>query len=149
MLLDQKLPVYPPQQYGPPPGHMAQGGYGPLQDPAAAAAGFHGMPMGQRPGYPIQLRMQRPSLRPPGVVPNQPNQLRLQLQHRLQAQQVGTNVHTHTHRIHTLTQVHAHTIFNYSTQAQPIGTNACTHTHLHTHSHAHTIYSYSTQAQQI
>ncbi|KAG5268810.1 hypothetical protein AALO_G00216740 [Alosa alosa] len=85
LLLDQKLPVYPPQQYGPPPGHMAQGGYGPLQDPAAA--GFHGMPvqMGQRPGYPIQLRMQRPGLRPPGVVPNQP--IRLQLQHRLQAQQ--------------------------------------------------------------
>ncbi|KAL2085169.1 hypothetical protein ACEWY4_018489 [Coilia grayii] len=89
LLLEQKLPVYPPQQYGPPPGHMAQGGYGALQDPSGGA-GFHGMPvqMPPRPGYPLQLRMgQRPGLRPPGVVPTQPNTLRLQLQHRLQAQQ--------------------------------------------------------------
>ncbi|XP_031439758.1 nuclear receptor coactivator 2 isoform X2 [Clupea harengus] len=89
LLMEQKLPVYPPQQYGHPPGHMTQGGYGPMQDPTGAP-GFHGMPvqMGQRPGYPMPLRMQqRPGLRPPGVVPNQPNSLRLQLQHRLQAQQ--------------------------------------------------------------
>lgn len=86
MMLDQKPPMYT-QQFGPPPSHMAQRGYpgAPMQDPA-----FHPMPgqMGPRPGYPM-LRMQtRPGLRPTGVVPNQPNTLRLQLQHRLQSQQV-------------------------------------------------------------
>ncbi|XP_053323732.1 nuclear receptor coactivator 2 isoform X2 [Spea bombifrons] len=61
-------------------GQMAQNSYTPMQDP-----GFH--PMGQRPNYGM-LRMQtRPGLRPPGMVQGQPNQLRLQLQHRLQAQQ--------------------------------------------------------------
>ena len=91
MLMDQKPPMYG-QQFGPPPSHMAQRGYpGALQEP-----GFHPLAgqMGPRPGYPM-LRMQvRPGLRPTGGVPNQPNTLRLQLQHRLQAQQV----HTHTHR---------------------------------------------------
>lgn len=53
-------------------------------------AGYHGIGGvgGPRPGFPM-IRMQpRPGLRPPGSVPNQPNALRLQLQHRLQAQQV-------------------------------------------------------------
>ncbi|XP_073719859.1 nuclear receptor coactivator 2 isoform X3 [Misgurnus anguillicaudatus] len=84
MMMDQKPPMYGQQQYATSQAHMQQGGYAPMQDPS-----FHGMPgqMGQRPGYPI-LRMQaRPGLRPTGVVPNQPNTLRLQLQHRLQAQQ--------------------------------------------------------------
>ncbi|XP_056155377.1 nuclear receptor coactivator 2 [Lampris incognitus] len=85
MMLDQKPPMYG-QQFGPPATHMAQRGYpgAPMQDPT-----FHPMAnqMGPRPGYPI-LRMQtRPGLRPTGVVPNQPNTLRLQLQHRLQSQQ--------------------------------------------------------------
>ncbi|KAM4606502.1 nuclear receptor coactivator 2 isoform 3-T6 [Polymixia lowei] len=85
MMLDQKPPMYN-QQFGPPASHMAQRGYPgpPMQDPA-----FHPMAgqMGPRPGYPM-LRMQtRPGLRPTGVVPNQPNTLRLQLQHRLQSQQ--------------------------------------------------------------
>uniref|UniRef100_A0AAY4AJN5 Nuclear receptor coactivator n=1 Tax=Denticeps clupeoides TaxID=299321 RepID=A0AAY4AJN5_9TELE len=82
LMLDQKLPVYS-QQYGP-PAHMGPGNYAAMQDP-----NYHGMPgqMGQRPGYPM-LRMQpRPGLRATGVGPNQPNTLRLQLQHRLQAQQ--------------------------------------------------------------
>lgn len=79
MLLEQKAPVFS-QQYAA-QAQMAQGSYAPMQDP-----GFHGM--GQRPGY-TALRMQpRPGLRPAGIVQNQPNQLRLQLQHRLQAQQV-------------------------------------------------------------
>ncbi|XP_041892431.1 nuclear receptor coactivator 2 [Corvus kubaryi] len=78
MLMEQKAPVFS-QQYAA-QAQMAQGSYAPMQDP-----GFHGM--GQRPGY-TALRMQpRPSLRPAGIVQNQPNQLRLQLQHRLQAQQ--------------------------------------------------------------
>uniref|UniRef100_A0A8D2Q026 Nuclear receptor coactivator 2 n=1 Tax=Zosterops lateralis melanops TaxID=1220523 RepID=A0A8D2Q026_ZOSLA len=78
MLLEQKAPVFS-QQYAA-QAQMAQGSYAPMQDP-----GFHGM--GQRPGY-TALRMQpRPGLRPAGIVQNQPNQLRLQLQHRLQAQQ--------------------------------------------------------------
>ncbi|XP_065151044.1 nuclear receptor coactivator 2 isoform X3 [Paramisgurnus dabryanus] len=84
MMMDQKPPMYGQQQYATSQAHMQQGGYAPMQDPS-----FHSMPgqMGQRPGYPI-LRMQaRPGLRPTGVVPNQPNTLRLQLQHRLQAQQ--------------------------------------------------------------
>ncbi|XP_025912041.1 nuclear receptor coactivator 2 [Apteryx mantelli] len=78
ILLDQKAPVFT-QQYAS-QAQLAQGSYAPMQDP-----NFH--PMGQRPGYPA-LRMQpRPGLRPTGIVQNQPNQLRLQLQHRLQAQQ--------------------------------------------------------------
>lgn len=79
MMLEQKAPVFP-QQYASQT-QMAQGSYSPMQDP-----NFHSM--GQRPSY-ATLRMQpRPSLRPTGLVQNQPNQLRLQLQHRLQAQQV-------------------------------------------------------------
>ncbi|XP_056307038.1 nuclear receptor coactivator 2 isoform X1 [Danio aesculapii] len=84
MMMDQKPPMYGQQQYASSPANMQQAGYTPMQD-----ATFHGLQgqMGQRPGYPM-LRMQaRPGLRPSGVVPNQPNTLRLQLQHRLQAQQ--------------------------------------------------------------
>ncbi|XP_012518635.1 PREDICTED: nuclear receptor coactivator 2 isoform X3 [Propithecus coquereli] len=78
MLLEQKAAVFP-QQYAS-QAQMAQGSYTPMQDP-----NFH--TMGQRPSY-ATLRMQpRPGLRPTGLVQNQPNQLRLQLQHRLQAQQ--------------------------------------------------------------
>uniref|UniRef100_A0A8C2LW85 Nuclear receptor coactivator n=1 Tax=Cricetulus griseus TaxID=10029 RepID=A0A8C2LW85_CRIGR len=78
MMLEQKAPVFP-QQYAS-QAQMAQGNYNPMQDP-----NFH--TMGQRPNY-TTLRMQpRPGLRPTGLVQNQPNQLRLQLQHRLQAQQ--------------------------------------------------------------
>lgn len=78
LLLEQKAPVFP-QQYAS-QAQMAQGSYTPMQDP-----NFH--TMGQRPNY-ATLRMQpRPGLRPTGLVQNQPNQLRLQLQHRLQAQQ--------------------------------------------------------------
>ncbi|XP_019481545.1 PREDICTED: nuclear receptor coactivator 2 isoform X2 [Hipposideros armiger] len=78
MMLEQKAPVFP-QQYAS-QAQMAQGSYTPMQDP-----NFHAM--GQRPSY-ATLRMQpRPGLRPTGLVQNQPNQLRLQLQHRLQAQQ--------------------------------------------------------------
>ncbi|XP_014647524.1 PREDICTED: nuclear receptor coactivator 2 isoform X2 [Ceratotherium simum simum] len=78
MMLEQKAPVFP-QQYAS-QAQMAQGSYAPMQDPS-----FHAM--GQRPSY-ATLRMQpRPGLRPTGLVQNQPNQLRLQLQHRLQAQQ--------------------------------------------------------------
>nr|XP_044998484.1 nuclear receptor coactivator 2 isoform X2 [Jaculus jaculus] len=78
ILLEQKAPVFP-QQYAS-QAQMAQGSYTPMQDP-----NFHSM--GQRPSY-ATLRMQpRPGLRPTGLVQNQPNQLRLQLQHRLQAQQ--------------------------------------------------------------
>ncbi|KAI1889078.1 hypothetical protein AGOR_G00175350 [Albula goreensis] len=82
MMLEQKPPMYG-QQYAP-PSHMAQGNYAPMQD-----ANFHAMAaqMGQRPGYPMLRLQPRPGLRPAGVVPNQPNTLRLQLQHRLQAQQ--------------------------------------------------------------
>lgn len=79
LLLEQKAAVFP-QQYAS-QAQMAQGSYTPMQDP-----NFHAM--GQRPSY-ATLRMQpRPGLRPTGLVQNQPNQLRLQLQHRLQAQQV-------------------------------------------------------------
>ncbi|XP_042521778.1 nuclear receptor coactivator 2 isoform X3 [Dipodomys spectabilis] len=78
IMLEQKAPVFP-QQYAS-QAQMAQGSYTPMQD-----ANFH--TMGQRPSY-AALRMQpRPGLRPTGLVQNQPNQLRLQLQHRLQAQQ--------------------------------------------------------------
>ena len=80
LLMDQKPPMFSQQQYGPPQPHMAQGGYPPLQDPA----GYHSMagPMGQRPGFSM-IRVQ--------PRPGQPNALRLQLQHRLQAQQVYTD----------------------------------------------------------
>ncbi|KAB1256649.1 Nuclear receptor coactivator 2 [Camelus dromedarius] len=78
IMLEQKASVFP-QQYAS-QAQMAQGSYTPMQDP-----NFH--TMGQRPSY-ATLRMQpRPGLRPAGLVQNQPNQLRLQLQHRLQAQQ--------------------------------------------------------------
>ncbi|XP_004842124.1 nuclear receptor coactivator 2 isoform X2 [Heterocephalus glaber] len=78
IMLEQKAPVFP-QQYAS-QAQMAQGSYTPMQEP-----NFHAM--GQRPSY-ATLRMQpRPGLRPTGLVQNQPNQLRLQLQHRLQAQQ--------------------------------------------------------------
>ncbi|KAK6299489.1 hypothetical protein J4Q44_G00295220 [Coregonus suidteri] len=99
MLLDQKPPVYGQQhqQYPPPGSHLAQRGYhgpgpsGPMQDPTGQ--GFHPMAgqMGPRPGYPIIRMQQRPGLRPQGVVPNQPNTLRLQLQHRLQNRQPMMN----------------------------------------------------------
>ncbi|XP_067342772.1 nuclear receptor coactivator 2 isoform X2 [Channa argus] len=85
MMLDQKPPMYT-QQFGHPPSHMAQRGYpgAPMQEPS-----FHPMPgqMGPRPGYPMMRIQARPGLRPTGVVPTQPNTLRLQLQHRLQSQQ--------------------------------------------------------------
>ncbi|KAI6074983.1 Nuclear receptor coactivator 2 [Aix galericulata] len=78
ILMEQKAPVFS-QQYAA-QAQMAQGSYAPMQDPS-----FH--PMGQRPSY-AALRMQpRPGLRPASIVQSQPNQLRLQLQHRLQAQQ--------------------------------------------------------------
>ncbi|XP_055006904.1 nuclear receptor coactivator 2 [Boleophthalmus pectinirostris] len=84
MMLEQKPPMYS-QQFGPPQSHMSQRGYpnNPMQEP-----GFHPMQgqMGPRPGYPMMRMQPRPGLRPAGV-PNQPNALRLQLQHRLQAQQ--------------------------------------------------------------
>uniref|UniRef100_A0AAX7U0Q5 Nuclear receptor coactivator 2 n=1 Tax=Astatotilapia calliptera TaxID=8154 RepID=A0AAX7U0Q5_ASTCA len=85
VMLDQKPPMYT-QQFGPPASHMAPRGYpgGPMQEP-----GFHPMPgqMGPRPGFQMMRMPARPGLRPTGVVPNQPNTLRLQLQHRLQSQQ--------------------------------------------------------------
>uniref|UniRef100_A0A3B4A3Z8 Nuclear receptor coactivator 2 n=1 Tax=Periophthalmus magnuspinnatus TaxID=409849 RepID=A0A3B4A3Z8_9GOBI len=84
MMLEQKPPMYS-QQFGSPQSHMSQRGYpnNPMQEP-----GFHPMQgqMGPRPGYPMMRMQPRPGLRPAGV-PNQPNALRLQLQHRLQAQQ--------------------------------------------------------------
>ncbi|XP_055739192.1 nuclear receptor coactivator 2-like isoform X6 [Salvelinus fontinalis] len=77
----QESPIRKPPMYSqyPQAGSMAQGNYMSQQDP-----GFHGMPgqMGQRMGYPM-LRL---PARPGGPVPAQPNNLRLQLQHRLQAQ---------------------------------------------------------------
>ncbi|XP_061522184.1 nuclear receptor coactivator 2 isoform X2 [Phycodurus eques] len=86
MMLEQKPPMYAQQQFGPPQSHMAQRGYpgAPMQEP-----GFHPMAgqMAPRPGYPMMRMPARPGLRPSGVVPNQPNTLRLQLQHRLQSQQ--------------------------------------------------------------
>lgn len=86
MMMDQKPPMYT-QQFGPPASHMAQRGY-----PGAAMQeqGFHPMSgqMGPRPGYPMMRMQARPGLRQPGVPPNQPNTLRMQLQHRLQSQQV-------------------------------------------------------------
>lgn len=86
MMIDQKPPMYT-QQFGPPASHMAHRGY---PGSAMQEQCFHPMSgqMGPRPGYPM-IRMQtRPGLRPSGVVPNQPNTLRMQLQHRLQSQQV-------------------------------------------------------------
>ncbi|KAK1806347.1 hypothetical protein P4O66_004863, partial [Electrophorus voltai] len=84
LLMDQKAPMYSQPQYGPPQPPMAQGGYATMSDP-----NFHSMagPMGQRPGYPMLRLQPRPGFRPAGVVAGQPNALRLQLQHRLQAQQ--------------------------------------------------------------
>lgn len=86
MMVDQKPPMYT-QQFGPPPSHMAPRGF-----PAAAMQepGFHPMSgqMGPRQGYPVMRMQPRPGLRPGGVPPNPPNTLRLQLQHRLQSQQV-------------------------------------------------------------
>ncbi|XP_031802138.1 nuclear receptor coactivator 2 isoform X2 [Sarcophilus harrisii] len=82
LIIEQKPPVFP-QQYAS-QAQMAPGSYTPMQDP-----NFH--TLGQRPSY-ATLRMQpRPGLRPTGIVQNQPNQLRLQLQHRLQAQQGPIN----------------------------------------------------------
>ncbi|RXM36587.1 Nuclear receptor coactivator 2 [Acipenser ruthenus] len=86
MMLEQKPPIYSQQYSAPPP--MPQGNYPPMQD-----ASFHPLAnqMGQRPGYSMLRIQTRPGLRPTGMVPNQPNQLRLQLQHRLQAQQGTIN----------------------------------------------------------
>ncbi|XP_051910444.1 nuclear receptor coactivator 2 isoform X4 [Hippocampus zosterae] len=87
MMLEQKPPMYAPQQFGPPPSHLTQRGYpgAPMQEPP----GFHPMAaqMPPRPGYPMMRMQARAGLRPSGVVANQPNTLRLQLQHRLQSQQ--------------------------------------------------------------
>lgn len=88
-MMDQKPPMYT-QQFGPPASHMAQRGYPPA---AMQEQGFHPMAgqMGPRPGYPMIRMPTRPGLRQPGVPPNQPNTLRMQLQHRLQSQQVRPN----------------------------------------------------------
>ncbi|XP_077126745.1 nuclear receptor coactivator 2 isoform X2 [Ranitomeya variabilis] len=78
LIMDQKAPLFNHAYTA--QGQMAQTSYGQMPDP-----NFH--PMGQRPNYGM-LRMQtRPGLRPTGMVQNQPNQLRLQLQHRLQQAQ--------------------------------------------------------------
>ncbi|XP_069587553.1 nuclear receptor coactivator 2 isoform X2 [Ranitomeya imitator] len=78
LIMDQKAPLFNHAYTA--QGQMAQNSYGQMPDP-----NFH--PMGQRPNYGM-LRMQtRPGLRPTGMVQNQPNQLRLQLQHRLQQAQ--------------------------------------------------------------
>ncbi|XP_072269351.1 nuclear receptor coactivator 2 [Pyxicephalus adspersus] len=78
LMMDQKPPLYNHAYAA--PGQIPQNSYAQMPDP-----NFH--PIGQRPNYGM-LRMQtRPALRPTGMVQNQPNQLRLQLQHRLQAQQ--------------------------------------------------------------
>nr|XP_023650423.1 nuclear receptor coactivator 2 isoform X1 [Paramormyrops kingsleyae]XP_023650424.1 nuclear receptor coactivator 2 isoform X1 [Paramormyrops kingsleyae] len=80
LMMEQKPPVYG-QQYTP-AGHMTQGGY-PMPDPS-----FHPMgQMGQRPSYSVMRIPTRPALRAAPGVPSPPNALRLQLQHRLQAQQ--------------------------------------------------------------
>ncbi|XP_062338213.1 nuclear receptor coactivator 2-like isoform X2 [Osmerus eperlanus] len=65
--------------------NMAQGGYGGMPQDANFHAGMGGQ-MGQRMRYPILRMPARPGLRPGGPVPSQPNNLRLQLQHRLQSQ---------------------------------------------------------------
>ncbi|XP_038665510.1 nuclear receptor coactivator 2 isoform X5 [Scyliorhinus canicula] len=81
--------VEKPQVYNQPygsPTTVVQGTYSNMQEP-----NFHSLAtqMGQRPGYSM-LRMQpRPGLRSPGMVANPPNQLRLQLQQRLQGQQMN------------------------------------------------------------
>ncbi|XP_032875232.1 nuclear receptor coactivator 2 isoform X6 [Amblyraja radiata] len=83
-MMVEKPQVYN-QAYGPQT-TVVQGNYSTMQEP-----NFHPLAnqMGQRPGYPM-LRMQpRPALRSSGMVPNQPNQLRLQLQQRLQGQQMN------------------------------------------------------------
>lgn len=78
LMMDQKPPLFNHAYAA--QGQMPQNSYAQMPDP-----NFH--PMGQRPNYGM-LRMQtRPAMRPTGMVQNQPNQLRLQLQHRLQAQQ--------------------------------------------------------------
>ncbi|KAM5156596.1 nuclear receptor coactivator 2 isoform 1-T2 [Mantella aurantiaca] len=78
MMMDQKPPIFNHAYAA--QGQMPQNSYAQMPDP-----NFHSM--GQRPNYGM-LRMQtRPTMRPTGMVQNQPNQLRLQLQHRLQAQQ--------------------------------------------------------------
>ncbi|XP_044150572.1 nuclear receptor coactivator 2 isoform X2 [Bufo gargarizans] len=78
LIMDQKASLY--NHAYTTQGQMAQNSYAQMPDP-----NFH--PMGQRPNYGM-LRMQtRPGLRPTGMVQNQPNQLRLQLQHRLQQAQ--------------------------------------------------------------
>ncbi|XP_078396479.1 nuclear receptor coactivator 2 isoform X3 [Cetorhinus maximus] len=83
------LMVEKPQVYNQPYGSqttVVQGNYSSMQEP-----NFHPLAtqMGQRPGYSM-LRMQpRPGLRSPGMVASQPNQLRLQLQQRLQGQQMN------------------------------------------------------------
>ncbi|KAL0966011.1 hypothetical protein UPYG_G00289530 [Umbra pygmaea] len=76
-----KPPMY--SQHFPQAGGMAQGNYMGQQDP-----GFHAMPgqMGQRMSYSMLRLPARPGLRPGGPAPAQPNNLRLQLQHRLQSQ---------------------------------------------------------------
>ncbi|XP_035981586.1 nuclear receptor coactivator 2 isoform X4 [Fundulus heteroclitus] len=85
IMLDQKPPMYA-QQFAPPASHMVPRGFPgpPMQEP-----GFHPMAgqMGPRPGYPMMRMPPRAGLRPGVVAPNQPNALRLQLQHRLQSQQ--------------------------------------------------------------
>ncbi|XP_078254272.1 nuclear receptor coactivator 2 isoform X5 [Rhinoraja longicauda] len=83
-MMVEKPQVYN-QAYGPQT-TIVQGNYSTMQEP-----NFHPLAnqMGQRPGYPM-LRMQpRPAMRSSGMVPNQPNQLRLQLQQRLQGQQMN------------------------------------------------------------
>uniref|UniRef100_A0A6Q2YHR8 Nuclear receptor coactivator 2 n=1 Tax=Esox lucius TaxID=8010 RepID=A0A6Q2YHR8_ESOLU len=71
MMLDQKPPAFSPQY------------------PPAGGQGFHPLAgqLGPRPGYPVMRMQQRAGLRPQGGVPTQPSTLRLQLAHRLQAQQ--------------------------------------------------------------
>ncbi|XP_069813603.1 nuclear receptor coactivator 2 isoform X2 [Dendropsophus ebraccatus] len=78
LIMEQKAPLFNHAYSA--QGQMAQNSYAQMPDP-----NFH--PMGQRPNYGM-LRMQtRPGLRPAGMVQNPPNQLRLQLQHRLQQAQ--------------------------------------------------------------
>ncbi|XP_029447306.1 LOW QUALITY PROTEIN: nuclear receptor coactivator 2 [Rhinatrema bivittatum] len=78
IIMEQKAPVFNQPYTSQAP--MTQGSYPPMQDP-----NIHSLE--QRRTY-AMIRMQpRPGLRPTGMVQNAPNQLRLQLQHRLQAQQ--------------------------------------------------------------
>ncbi|KAG8570684.1 hypothetical protein GDO81_011374 [Engystomops pustulosus] len=78
LLMDQKAPIFNHAYAA--QGQMAQNSYAQMQDP-----NFH--PMGQRPNYGMLRMPTRPGLRPTGMVQTQPNQLRLQLQHRLQQAQ--------------------------------------------------------------